>query len=186
MHRLVLAIRVFFQTLFHAEMAQQVARILTDASVVSASASAAEPAATAPATPAVKPAVPRPSPRNDALTLLATLQREARFLDFMQESLASYSDAQIGAAVRDVHRDTARVLERLFAFHPVVAEGEGAEVSVSGDIERYEIVGNVTGQPPFRGKLMHHGWEAERCELPTWNGTAAAALVVAPAEVEVS
>lgn len=186
MHRLVLAIRAFFQILFHAELAQQVARILTDDSSSSATPPAAETATTAPVATAARPAVPRPSPRNDALTLLATLQREARFLDFMQESLAAYSDAQIGAAVRDVHRETAQVLERMFAFHPVVAEGEGAEVSVSGDVERYQIVGNVTGQPPFRGKLVHHGWEAERCELPIWSGTAAAARVVAPAEVEVS
>ena len=31
----------------------------------------------------------------------------------------------------------------------------------------------------------HHGWEAAKCEVPTWSGGKEAALVVAPAEVEV-
>jgi len=40
------------------------------------------------------------------------------------------------------------------------------------------------GEPPYRGVLRHHGWRATRCELPTWTGSAQAATVVAPAEVE--
>jgi hypothetical protein len=46
------------------------------------------------------------------------------------------------------------------------------------------LTGNVTGDPPFQGKLVHHGWEAARCDLPAWTGSAASAQVVAPAEVE--
>jgi hypothetical protein len=45
-------------------------------------------------------------------------------------------------------------------------------------------VGQVAGEPPFQGKLCHHGWEATRCELPEWTGGAPAAMIVAPAEVE--
>ncbi len=44
-------------------------------------------------------AVAKPaSTRSDAVTLLAALQREARLVDLIQENLAAYSDAQIGAA----------------------------------------------------------------------------------------
>ena len=126
--------------------------------------------------------------RSEALTLLATLQREARFVDFIQEPLDDYSDAQIGAAVRDVHRDCAKVLGRLFSIRPVLKDEEGAEVEVPAgfDSGRYRLVGNVTGQPPHRGRMMHHGWEAGACELPAFSGSKSAARVIAPAEVELS
>jgi hypothetical protein len=47
------------------------------------------------------------------------------------------------------------------------------------------LTGNVTGKPPLRGILMHHGWQAMQCELPTWSGQEESAYVIAPAEVEV-
>ncbi len=133
------------------------------------------------------PAAPKASVRNDAITLLAVLQREARLVDFLQESLAGYSDAQIGAAVRDIHRDCRAVLDRLFAPRPAVKDAEGAEVEIpSGfDPARWRLTGNVSGQPPFRGRVVHPGWEATTCELPTWSGAATAAKIIAPAEVEV-
>jgi hypothetical protein len=137
-----------------------------------------------PATP--KPAAPKPVVRSEAITLLAALQREARFVDFIQESLAGYSDAQIGAAARDVHRDCGAVLQRMFALQPAVTEEEGKDVEVPAgfDAGRWRLTGNVTGTPPFRGRLVHPGWEATICELPTWSGSAAATKIVAPAEVE--
>jgi hypothetical protein len=144
-----------------------------------------------PTAPAVKPIAPKPAAakqpaRSEAITLLAALQREARFVDFIQESLAGYSDAQIGAAARDVHRDCAAVLARMFALRPAVTEEEGKEVEVPAgfDAGRWRLTGNVTGQPPFHGRLVHPGWEATVCELPTWSGSAEAARIVAPAEVE--
>ena len=110
-----------------------------------------------PSPPATKPPAAQPPVRSEAMTLLATLQREARFVDFIQEPLAGYSDAQIGAAARDVHRDCGTVLERLFALRPVVPDEEGAEVEVPAgfDAGRYRLTGNVAGEPPFRGRLVH-------------------------------
>ena len=58
------------------------------------------------------------------------------------------------------------------------------EVPAGFDAGRWRLTGNVTGEPPFRGRLVHPGWEATTCELPTWSGSAAAARIVAPAEVE--
>jgi hypothetical protein len=140
----------------------------------------------APKAPAAKPAAPKPPVRSEAITLLAALQREARFVDFIQESLAGYSDAQIGAAARDVHHDCAAVLQRMFALRPAVPEEEGKDVAIPAgfDAGRWRLTGNVTGEPPFRGRLVHPGWEATACELPTWSGSASAAKIVAPAEVE--
>src|SRR4051794_25531338 len=73
--------------------------------------------------------------RSDALTLLSVLQREARLVDFLKEDIAGYDDAQVGAAVRDVHRDAAAALDRLFALRPVSAEGEGAEVAIPASVD---------------------------------------------------
>jgi hypothetical protein len=141
-------------------------------------------------------AEPRPAPRaeppplpvrNDGLALLAILQQEARLIDFLKESLDGYSDAQVGAAVRDVHRDAAAVVERLFAVRALRKEPEGADVVVPPgfDAGTVRLTGALSGQPPYRGKLRHPGWEATRVEMPRWTGTAQAARVVAPAEIEV-
>lgn len=175
------AIRIFFATLFHAEVAQEVARILTPPAI------GGEAAATQAPEPAPKTAaIPQSPLRSDAITLLATLQREARFVDFIQEPLAGFSDAQIGAAVRDVHRDCGRVLERLFSLKPIVEREEGSEIEAEAGFDpgRYRLSGNVAGEPPFRGRLRHHGWEATICQLPSWSGTKAAARTIAPVEIE--
>ena len=106
--------------------------------------------------------------------------------EFLTAGSRRYYNAQIGAAAREVHRDCGAALQRLFALRPVLSDEEGAEVDVPAgfDAGRYRLVGNVAGEPPFQGRMVHHGWEATACELPTWSGTAAAARVVAPVEVE--
>ena len=184
MRRILLAFRAFFRTLFQAAVAEEVARVLNrESRAAPAPPAPAGPLKTEPARP--EPARPKPA-RSEALTLLATLQREARFVDFVQEPLGEYSDAQVGAVVRDIHRDCGKVFERLFALQPVLSQAEGTEVDVPKgfDAGRYRLTGNVTGEPPFRGKLAHHGWEATKCELPAWSGTSAASKTVAAAEVE--
>lgn len=186
MHRIVLAFRAFFLVLFNRVRAQQVGQALDAAAPAPLAAPATAPSLErqAPQPPAKSPA--KKPARNDALNLLSALQREARFVDFIKEPIADYSDAQIGAAVRDVHRDCAALVERIFALKPIEPAAEGAEIPVAEgfDPARIRLVGNVGGQPPFRGKLCHHGWEASRCELPAWTGGERSMLVVAPAEVE--
>ena len=175
--RFSVAIRAFFRSLFNAEIAEQIDAILESGGPALAELPAPEPTA------AEEP--PKPS-RSEALTLLATLQREARLVDFFKESLDGYSDAQIGAAVRDIHRDTAAVLQRLFAIEPVVEGEEGRQIEVPAGFDAgcYRLTGNVTGTPPFNGTVVHHGWRASKCELPAWSGGIKAAEIVAPAEVE--
>jgi hypothetical protein len=176
--RFFLAIRAFFLTLFSRAAAERVERALRDDLP-------AEPAVVEEKKPT--PSAPSKPARSEALTLLAALQREARFVDFVQEPLAEYSDDQIGAAARDVHRLCGEVLKRMFDLRPLVPEAEGASVEVPPGFDgaRYRLVGNVAGSPPFRGQLAHHGWEAAKCDVPVWSGGNEAALVVAPAEVEV-
>src|SRR5262245_30923704 len=114
--RLWLAIQVFFKALFQADFASR-CRSLVEGTAAAQEATPPAPAAAAPV--AVK------SPRSDAITLLAALQREARFVDIVNESLDGYSDAQIGAAARDVLRDSGKVLARVFSLRPVVNGEEG-------------------------------------------------------------
>jgi hypothetical protein len=186
MHLLV-ALKAFFLVLFNGALARQVNDVLARRHQPAELPTAQREAITQPPGQApAKPATPKPA-RSEAITLLAALQREGRFVDFLKEELAGFSDAQIGAVARDLHRDCGKVVQRMFAIKPLLTDAEGATVEVpSGfDAGRYRLVGNVSGTPPFRGALVHHGWQATACELPAWVGGDAAANVVAPAEVEV-
>lgn len=185
MHRLVLAIRIFFRTLFHADVAANVERLLSGATAAPTVPQQPVPPAATPPVPKKEPSAPPPPPsRNDGLILLATLQREARFVDFVKEPIGAYSDAQIGAAVRDIHRDCGKVLDRLFGLEAVLPDAEGAEVEVPADADRFRLTGNVHGNPPYRGQMTHHGWRATKYDIPVWTGSTAAAKIVAPAEIE--
>ncbi|MFH5803542.1 DUF2760 domain-containing protein [Alienimonas sp. DA493] len=153
---------------------------------------AAAPAQPQAETPPTKPAPPPkpPEPKRpegeDALVLLATLQREARLIDFLKEDLSGYEDAQVGAAVRDVHRDAAATLDRLFALGPAVDAEEGSRVDPSTlPAGRVKTTGQVGGGA---GTLVHPGWAATKVNLPARTGPPdeAAARVLAPAEVEVA
>jgi hypothetical protein len=185
--RIILAIRIFFLTLFRSAVAAQVQQLLEARAAEKAAGEAPEPTPKAPPKPKAPPR-PKAPVRSEAVTLLATLQREARFVDFIKEPLGEYSDAQIGAVARDVHRDCAQVIERLFGLVPIVdgEEGSPVEVPAGFDAGRFRLTGNVTGQPPFTGQLAHHGWQATRTKLPDYSGSPATALVVAPAEVELA
>jgi Domain of unknown function (DUF2760) len=122
-----------------------------------------------------------------AVQLLGILQREGRLLDFLQEDVDTYSDAQIGAAVRDIHRGCKKALAEHLPVEPVLREAENAQVRVDPgfDPSRIRLVGNVVGEPPFVGALRHHGWRIAKVSLPApARGTDP--TVVAPAEVELS
>lgn len=177
--RLILAIRVFFQILFNAAVASKIEQMLRGDAIAPTPAPAPQPVSI--------PAAPKPPARSDALTFLSALQREARFLDLTLEPLDGYTDAQIGAGARTVLDGCRKVIERMFGVRPLLEQPDGSPVEVPAgyDANRFLLTGKVSGQPPFSGRLTHHGWQASHCELPVWSGVAASALVIAPAEVEV-
>jgi hypothetical protein len=181
MGRLSLAFRAFFGVLSGSLAAERMQQLLEARSQQDA-----VPEPTAPKPAPAAPAAPPAPRRSEAVTLLAALQREARLVDLIQEPLHQYSDQQIGAAARDVLRDCHQVLERLFALKPVVDAEETEELTTPEKFssQRWRVSGKVVGEPPFRGRLMHHGWEATRCELPQWAGDTSDALIVAPAEID--
>jgi hypothetical protein len=133
----------------------------------------------------VPPMAPRLGPREGALHLLALLQREGRLLDFCEEELAGFSDADVGAAARTVHAGCRKVLQEGLRLDPVRLEKEGAPLVIERgfDARAVRLTGNVVGDPPFRGTLRHHGWRAVEVRLPEPPEGEAASLL-APAEVE--
>jgi hypothetical protein len=182
--RISLAVGTFFSVLGDGEFAAAVMR-LRDASAgavptASAAAPAAPPAPAATAVPTIKEASP-----DAALQLLGLLQRDARFVDFVEEDIAGYSDADVGAAARLVHDGCRATLREHFTIRPVRAEAEGSRVTLSEgfDATAIRLTGNVVGKPPFNGSISHRGWRVEETRLPMLIGSRDS-TVIAPAEVE--
>lgn len=184
--RLIQAVRVFFRILGDAAFAERVARAEAEPGATSAPAAEPAPKRSAAATPAPVAAAPMVR-RSEAITLLAVLQREGRLVDFLQEPIDAYPDAQVGSAVREIHRETRQALERIFGLVPAIPTTEGAphRVAAGCDPARVHLTGQVAGAPPYNGTVVHPGWEATRCDLPEWTGSDSAVRIVAPAEVEV-
>jgi len=123
--------------------------------------------------------------RDGALAFLALLQREGRLVDFLREPIEPFSDEDIGAAARDVHRGCRKVLEQHFSLEPVMPGQEEARVSVPKGFDPAEIrlIGEAKGEPPLSGTLRHHGWRVVDAKLPTL-AEGVDRMVIAPAEVE--
>ena len=121
-----------------------------------------------------------------AVQMLAILQRDGRLIDFLTEDISPYPDAQIGAAVRDLHQNCKQTLERYVTLEPVIASEEGQPVTVQEPVDPAEIklIGNVSGRPPLRGLLRHRGWRVSAVNLPPLQ-EGAGRSVVAQAEVEI-
>jgi hypothetical protein len=177
--RLSYAFRCFFSLLSSGEIPEDIARelIKTPAQVAPAPAPA----------PVTAPPVEKPvEPVDRAVQMLALLQRDGRLIDFLTEDIAPYGDAEVGAAVREVHQSCRQVLDHYLKLEPVIASEEGRPVTVEAgfDPAKIKLIGNATGQPPFRGLLRHRGWQAKQINLPPLPDGAGRS-VVAPAEVEI-
>lgn len=138
--------------------------------------------------PAAQAALPPPSAElahASGLFVLAMLQREGRLIDFLQEDVAGFTDAQVGAAARVVHEGCRKVLREYLPVAPVVPQSEGDTVTVpiGFDANRTRLTGRVTGPGPHTGALKHHGWVATQVKLPAVP-TTLDLKVLAPAEVE--
>ena len=70
-----------------------------------------------------------------ALQLLALFQREGRLVDFLQQDIASFPDADVGAAARVVHEGCRKALRAHAEIAPVRAEEEGARVTLEAGFD---------------------------------------------------
>ncbi|HEX7842783.1 MAG TPA: DUF2760 domain-containing protein [Kofleriaceae bacterium] len=196
MSRLVLAFQCFFLILFGKRLPPAALAFLPETTTPAPQIEAGKPAekpgkeVAAPAKE-TRPAPERPkislaqNHRDGALALLALLQREGRLVDFLREPLDGFSDADIGAAVRDVHRGCRKVLDQHLTLEPVMPGSEEARVEVPRGFDPAEIrlIGEAQGEPPFRGTLRHHGWRVVDARLPAL-AEGIDRAVIAPAEVE--
>ena len=132
-----------------------------------------------------KPAILRDTLPDSALQLLTLLQQEGRFVDFLEENVSTYSDAEIGGAARVVHEGCRKALRAHLSVQPVRTEPEGSRLTLQTgfDPASVRLTGNVVGQPPFTGTLMHRGWRVTGIKLPKL-AEGHDVRVLAPAEVE--
>jgi hypothetical protein len=149
-----------------AQAASPTAAQLAGADKATAQAAAAKPAERAPVK--LEPVELEKAPPDSALLLLSLLQKEGRFIDFMQEDVGSYSDQEVGAAARVVHQGCGKVLNEYLHIAPVRSETEGAQVTLEPGFNPSEVrpTGQVVGEPPFTGALVHRGWKATDIQLP--------------------
>jgi len=143
------------------------------------------PKTTAPKAEAAKPALPPPPPADPALQLLSLFQREGRLVDFLEQDIAAFSDADVGAAARVVHEGCRKALRAHAKVAPVRAEEEGTKVTIAAGFAPAEVKlsGNVQGAAPYTGVLRHRGWKATELTLPV-PVQGYDPKVLAPAEVE--
>ena len=136
----------------------------------------------------LRPAAPPPPPKPSgaALRMLALLQAEARLVDFLLEDISGAADAQIGQAVREVHRKAQAALRQHAVIETVLPGNEGDTTTVPRgfDPSAIRVIGNVTGEPPFTGQVQHPGWRVRELKLaPPPEG--ADEFVLQPAEVQI-
>jgi hypothetical protein len=173
--RLGLAFVAFFRTLFDAAFGAGVLQLRQGEL----------PAPEAPPPEPEKPAF-RETSADAALQLLGILQREGRFIDFLEEDISAFSDADVGTAARVVHEGCRKALREHVTLTPVRTEAEGERITVPAGFDAAEVrlTGNVVGEPPFTGTLQHRGWRVKEVRLPQL-AAAHDPHVLAPAELEV-
>ena len=142
--------------------------------------------------PAKKTTAPVAAPlvnqaNSEVVNFLAILQERGRFVDFLMDDITAYSDAQVGAAGRVLHEGCKAVLLEHFGIRPMREEDEGTKITIPTGYapDDYRLVGKITGEAPFTGTLVHHGWRVEWVKLPRLLRASADRLpAIAPAEVE--
>ncbi|HWC15882.1 MAG TPA: DUF2760 domain-containing protein [Terriglobales bacterium] len=139
--------------------------------------------------PAVVPPPPPAANQAEAevVAFVGLLQEKGRLVDFLMEDLTSYEDTQVAAAARIVHQGCRQVLQEHFKITAVSQAEEGSQVTVPTGYaaDEYRLVGKVSGNPPFSGKLIHKGWKTESVTLPRIVKFDEKRLPsIAPAEVE--
>lgn len=135
--------------------------------------------------PAPEPVVLKEATPDAALQLLGLLQKEARFIDFIKEDITAYGDADIGIAARVVHEGCNKAINEHFTLAAVRSEQEGSKITLMQgfDAAAVRLTGNIVGNAPFTGTLVHKGWQVTNIRLPKLTAGHNAAIV-APAEVE--
>jgi len=135
--------------------------------------------------PAPEPVILKEATPDAALQLLSLLQTDARFIDFIQEDMSAHSDADIGAAARVMLTGCSKTIKQHFTIAAVRSEEEGNQVTLNAGFDAAEVrlTGNITGEAPFTGTLVHKGWKVTDIKLPKLTKDHKAEIIAA-AQVE--
>ncbi len=171
MGRFSLAVRSFFSILGDGKLSDEIA------SELGLVAKANRPVAPKPDAPTVRVS-------DGALQVLGIFQRDARLVDFIMEDLSSYSDEQVGGAIRSMHEECHKTLNQYFKLSPVVDGVEGAYTKAESS-PGVKLMGNIPPNGKADGGILRHrGWKVDSIQLP--NIPARTDLtIIAPAELEV-
>lgn len=184
MSRVLLALKSFFSLLFSGQLPDDVLLALNLTRRSAAAAKSASPAG-------AKPAPPAHSAPDGAVQILALLQREARLIDFLMEDISAFPDDQVGAVVRDIHKNSRETLARYLSISPVVDGVEGTLTTLASvnldpkDTLRLHLVGKVPPDGNVAAAILRHrGWKVDKIDLPTLPA-GKKLTIIAPAEMEV-
>jgi uncharacterized protein DUF2760 len=179
--RIGFAFRAFFAILFKNSLAQDIAEAFGYAPRRSMQAQ----------TPKAAPAAAAVRVSDGALQMLGILQRDSRIIDFLMEDISTYTDDQVGAAVRSMQESARDALSRYMKLAPVIdgVEGTFTNLSAAGPLAKDPAAIKLLGNVPADGKasggtLRHRGWRAEQVQLPTLSGKQDP-NILAPAEIEI-
>jgi uncharacterized protein DUF2760 len=185
LNRILLAFRCFFNILFQGELSAEALTALNLARPKAAPPTSKSSASKSSSSKAPVQEAPAVRASDGALQILGILQRDSRLLDFLMEDIATYSDDQVGAAVREMHDQCRDSVARYFTLQPVIDGVEGTFAKApSADPNLVKFVGNVPAKPPAGGTLRHKGWRATKVDLPALSARQDAS-VIAPAEIEI-
>jgi hypothetical protein len=177
LNRILLAFSSFFSLLFTGSLSD---KAITALGLTRRGAAPAKPAKAA-AAPAAAPAV---KTSDGALQILGILQRDSRLVDFLMEDISSYTDDQVGTAVRELHGQCRDSIARYLKLEPVIDGVEGTYAKTpAGGASLVKFVGNVPAGTPTGGTLRHKGWRASKVDLPAVGKQDVS--VIAPAEIEI-
>ncbi len=138
--------------------------------------------------PAPQPAAPKADPKVEVVSLLGIFQEKGRLVDFLMEDITPYSDEDVGSVARSVHQGCKDALNEHFKIEAISPGGEGATITVPAGYpaDEFRLLGNLSGEAPFTGSVIHKGWRATSVKLPRLlNPDGDRLPVIAPAQVEV-
>ena len=130
--------------------------------------------------------VPDSNAEHSAKKLLAILQKQARFIDFIHQNLDHYSNNEVANVARNIHSNCQKTLKKYCKFSSIRPEAEEGFVVLEKDFDRsyIHLIGNIGNQQQFEGVLIHKGWQIDEIKLP-YSLNKTNDHIIQPAEIEV-
>lgn len=132
----------------------------------------------------ISPSSSAPDQHADVAQLLTLLQQQARLLDFAAEDISHITDQQVGAVARSVHAGLQKTLREYINWSPILPNTDSVTIAANFDPQQIRLTGQLRGNGPYQGQLVHAGWRLTAVTLPQ-RGSQYRADILQAAEVEV-